>query len=104
MESDPQKISHDISIAIIQKDIGFIRETMAKMEGTMSQHDKLYARKEELTEVIKDMEQSHKDMRELIGKKVDNTDFAPIKRNINLVVGLVITAIIGALLSLVLKV
>lgn len=74
------KETQSTKIALIQKDIGFIKETM------------------------KDMKDSVGDVKEQLGSQyVSKDEFEPIKKLVYGVVGLFLTGIVGAILALVIR-
>ena len=95
--------SHDVSIALIQRDITYIRESLTKIDTTLSIFDRNFARKEELKAIEKSILEIHTDLKKELGKKVDHMDFDPIKKTLQKINWLMITGIVVALLALVIK-
>lgn len=95
--------NHNVSIALIQKDIQYIRESMAKIDMTLSVFDRNFARKEELQNFEKVMGDTFKEVKILIDTKVSNEDFAPMKTTLNRVNWLIISAVVVGLLSLIIR-
>ena len=99
----------------MQKDIGYIRESLTKIDTTMAIFDRNFARKEEiivLTETLKNFSSKletkadHTDVKnmiEILKTKVDHHDFDPIKKTLSRINWLIIAAIVGALLGLVIQ-
>lgn len=100
MENEKTKTNHDISIALIQKDIEYIKNNMTGINTSLQVMDKNYARHEDLAGIMKIYEELKKSM----DGKVNMADFEPIKSTLNRVNWLIITAIIGGLISLVIKI
>lgn len=99
MEPEKLKNQHDISIAIIQKDIEYIKQGMMSIQTQIQVLDKHYARHDDVAGVIKAMEV----MQKAIDSKVSVTDFEPIKTTLTRINWMLITTILGALLGLVVK-
>lgn len=100
MESEAQKNSHDISIALIQKDIEYIKQNIIGINTQIQLMDKHYARHEDLASLLKAQEE----LKRLLVEKVDKSDFDPIKKTLQRINWLIISAIVGALIALVIKV
>lgn len=111
-ENTKTKNGHEVSIALIQKDIQYMRESMTKIELTMSLIDKNFARKDELVQLeklvgdmAKNWETSQKELQkswdEKLKEKVNNSDFEPIKSTLTKINWMVIAAVLVGLLSLV---
>lgn len=94
---------HDISIALIQKDIGYIKDSVLKMETTIGVFDKIFARKDELKEISDSINGIRKDIKTDLDKKVDKEEFAPIKATLTRINWLVISGVVIALLALIIK-
>ena len=103
MEETKQEQSHDVSIALIQKDIGYIREAITKIDTTLAVYDRNFARKDELKEIEKGIEKLHIDIKVELAKKVNHDDFDPIKKTLSRINWMVISAVVVGLLALVLK-
>lgn len=99
-EENKTKTSHDISIALIQKDIEYIKNNVLGITTTLTMMDKNYARHEDLAGIMKIYEELKKQM----DNKVNIADFEPIKTTLNRVNWLIITALVGGLISLVIKI
>lgn len=100
METDHQKTSHEISIALIQKDVEYIKQNIAGINAQLQMMDKNYARHDDVTAVIKLVEE----LKKTLNGKVDVSEFTPIKSTLYKINWLLITAVIGAVLAIVLKV
>lgn len=92
METEPQKTSHDISIALIQKDIEYIKQNVTGINNQLQLMDKNYARHDDLTAVMKALD-----------GKVNNADFEPFKTTLSRINWLIIAAIVGGILVVVFK-
>lgn len=97
MESDSQKTSHDISIALIQKDVEYIKQSIVSINTQIQIMDKHYARHEDLSAIVKLQE----DFKKNLDTKLDKDDFDPIKKTLARINWLVISAIVIALIGLV---
>lgn len=94
---------HEISIALIQRDIQYINQTLQNIGVQIAAMDKNYARKDELRDIEKGLEQIHKDIKVELAKKVNHDDFDPIKKTLSRINWMVISAVVVGLLALVLK-
>ena len=104
MEQNQEKAEkHEISIALIQRDIQYINQTLQNIGVQIAAMDKNYARKDELREIEKGLEQIHKDIKVELAKKVNHDDFDPIKKTLSRINWMVISAVVVGLLALVLK-
>lgn len=105
MENQTQEKAekHEISIALIQRDIQYINQTLQNIGVQIAAMDKNYARKDELREIEKGLDQIHKDIKIELAKKVNHDDFDPIKKTLQKINWMVISAIIVGLLALVIK-
>lgn len=92
MESSDTKNQHDISIALIQKDIEYIKQNMVSIGTTLAMMDKNYARHDDLINLKKELD-----------TKLAISDFAPIKTTLARINWLIIATIVGGLISLVIK-
>lgn len=97
MENSKVKANHDISIALIQKDIEYIKNNVTGINAQLQMMDKNYARHEDLSVIVKMCEGLKKD----IESKVNLSDFEPFKTALNRVNWLIISAIVLGLISLV---
>lgn len=106
--------SHDVSIALIQKDIGYIRESLLKIDTTMALFDRNFARKDELValekgmekiveEFKKEMEKIDRVNKEELAKKVNNSEYEPVKKLLGRINWLLISTIIIAVLAFIIK-
>lgn len=98
-ELEKKEQSHDVSIAIIQNDIGHIRTSISDIKTTLGVFDKIFARKDELKDIERNVEDIHKEIKAELSKKVDHSDFDPIKKTLTQINWLLISAVVVALLS-----
>lgn len=118
MENDriiQKENSHDVSIALIQKDMQYCRESLGKMEITLTLMDRNYTKRDEFNGVVKLIEDigkkletkaDHADIKtlsEVLKGKVDNSDFDPIKKTLAKINWLMIAGVVVALLSLIIN-
>lgn len=101
METEAPKNNSIVDIALIQKDIQFITATLTRIEASTSNYDKIYARREELTDAIKSIEKVHSDISKSLDEKVDQKTFAPFERTLSRVNWLIISLFVTALAGLV---
>lgn len=99
MPEELQKVknNHDISIALIQKDIEYIKQSVNIITTQIQMMDKHYVRHDELSPFVKTIEQ-------LKTEKVDKTDFEPIKTTLYRINWLMIATVVGGVLALLSKV
>ena len=95
--------SHDVSIALIQKDMEYVRKSIENIETTIKVYDAHFARKEEVSAILKLIEKLDTETKLILSKKVDHSDFDPIKRTLYRINWLLIAAVVGALLALLIK-
>lgn len=115
----------DVAIALIQKDIGYMKESMTRIETTLAIFDRNFARKDELIKIekyIQDNERSiqksvdemeknmakgfdkvERDFKIGLDSKVDNKDFDPIKKTLSRINWMLISAVVIGLLGLLIK-
>lgn len=96
--------AHNVSIALIQKDIQYIRESIAKIDTTIAIFDKNFARKEEVVEFEKRMIAMDIEMNKKIEMKANQTDLDSINTTLSRINWLLIAGVVTALLSLVVNV
>lgn len=108
-----KETTHDISIALIQKDMQYVRESIAKIETSIAMMDRNYAKRDEFNSVVELVKQisqkietkaSHEDVKAVItalSTKVDHADFDPIKKILARINWIMISGVVVALLSLV---
>lgn len=113
-ETTPQKNSHDISIALIQKDIEYIKKSVESVTTTLAIMDKNFVRHDELITTTRNLDAiskaleskaNHADIVELINKltkvvegKVEIKDFDPIKTTLYRINWMLIAAVVGGIL------
>lgn len=102
-ENKKKEANHDVSIALIQKDISYIRESITKIDTTIALFNQHFARKDEMTSLEKVMEKMNVEFAEALNKKVDKDNFEPIKKTLQKINWMMISAFIVAILSLVIK-
>lgn len=112
-ENGTEKMSHEVAIALIRKDIGYISSSIGKIETAIVMMDRNYARREEFTSMvglIKELgvkiekKADHEDMKKIndaLSEKVDHKEFDPIQKALGKINWLLIAGVITALLSLV---
>jgi len=125
MEDKKQENTHDIAIALMQRDIAYVRESMKNIETTLAVFDRNFARKDEmqrlekiigdneksLVKKIEDMERELKktiqdDKKEIsnsLKEKVDTKEFEPIKKILQRINWIMIAGMVTALLSLIIQ-
>lgn len=114
-ESPQTKQGHEIAIALIQKDIEYIKKGMEGVTTTLAVMDKNFVRHDELASLTKLVEEltkavttkaSHDDIKGLTDAmklKVDKTDFEPIKSVLGRINWLLISTVIAGVLALLYK-
>lgn len=103
MESERTNKDHDIAIALIQKDIEYIKNTTSKIELTLAVFEKNFAKKDELKEIEKLMLGLKKDFISELSTKVNQSEFDPIKKTLNRINWIMISGVVVALLNLIIK-
>jgi type VI protein secretion system component VasA len=98
------KQSSDVAIALIQKDIEYIKESTRKIDETLKVFDRNFARKDELKEIEKILEKNYAEIKLEIARKVDHTDFDPIKKILYRINWLLISAVVFGILALIWKI
>jgi hypothetical protein len=113
-ENQNQSHLHEVTIAVMQKDVEYIKNSIGKIETTLAVFDRNFARKDELKELEKTIIAHDKELKEGLGKfektikeglasKTDNKDFEPFKKTMQRINWMVIATAIGALLNLIIK-
>jgi hypothetical protein len=101
---DMNENTHEISIALIQKDIQYIRESMAKIDLAISVFDRNFMRKEEAVNLQKQAEDVHKKILQQLESKLDKSEFEPIRSTLAKINWVIISALVVAVLALVVNV
>lgn len=99
-ENMKREQGHEVSIALMQKDIGYIRESMTKIETTLAVFDRNFARKEELKQIEKQIDDIHRDIKIALNGKADKKEFDPIKKTLYRMNWTLISSVITGLLVL----
>lgn len=94
---------HNVSIALIQKDIQYMRESMTKVESSFMLLDKNFARKDDFIGFEKGMAKIIEEHKKEIASKADASDLQKISSTLSRINWMLITAVIVGLLSLVIK-
>ncbi len=102
-ETPKQNQTHDTAIALMAKDISYIRESQQKMELTLATMDKDFARKSEIKDLEKTIVTLNENIQKELNLKVNNSDFDPIKTTLGRINWMIIAAIVAALLAFVVK-
>jgi hypothetical protein len=114
-ENSSIKKDHEIAIALIQKDIEYIKNSMEGVTTTLAVMDKNFVRHDELASLTKLVESltksleskaSHDDVKTLIDAmklKVDKSDFDPIRTTLGRINWILISTVIVGLLALLYK-
>jgi len=124
-EETTQQNKDVVAIALIQKDIGYIKESMTKIETTLAVFDRNFARKEEMSKLEKTLEDNERGIRKMVEQmdremkkgfddmekqltislkeKVDSRDFDPIKKTLSRINWIMIAGVVTALLSLIIQ-
>jgi len=77
-----KKQSDETSIALLQKDVTYILDSVKKIDLRMDVYDRNFARKDELKEFEKMFEKFLESNKKELDNKVDKTDFDPIKKTL----------------------
>jgi hypothetical protein len=95
--------NHDVAIALIQKDMEYVRKSVDKIDSALAVYDRNFARRSELDAIQKGIESIHTDLKTELAKKVDHSDFDPIKKTLTRINWLVISSFIIGLLALLVR-
>jgi len=95
--------NHDVAIALIQKDMEYVRKSVDKIDTALAVYDRNFARKSELDAIQKSIESIHIDLKTELTKKVDHTDFDPIKKTLTRINWILISSVVIGLLALLVK-
>lgn len=95
--------THDVSIALIQKDMEYVRKSLDKIDNTLLAMDRNYTRRDEFTSTLKVIEGLEKALKDGLAMKVDRDDFDPIKKTLSRINWMLIAAVVGRLLTLIVK-
>lgn len=96
--------THDVSIALIQRDIEYMKTSVVKIEAAIVVFERNFARKDELENIENLIIEMQKNTKALLDAKVDKNDFDPIKKTLQKVNWLMIAVVVGGLLSLIIQV
>lgn len=114
-ETYVEKTSHETAIALIRKDIEFISQSIGKIETAIIMMDRNYTKRDEFNSVVElvkainlklESKADHEDIKNIIkalDNKVDIKDFKPMNEGIKKLNMLVISTVVVALISLVIK-
>lgn len=113
-ESQKKANMHEVVIAVMQKDVEYIKNSITKIETTLAVFDRNFARKDELKELEKTIREQDKEIKDGMTKlektvkegltsKVDSKEFEPFKKTMQRINWMVIATAIGALLNLIIK-
>lgn len=113
-ENKETKSNHEVAIALIQRDVQYIKDSMNEVKTTLAVFDRNFARKDEVKEMEKLVREVEKDLKDgfnglektvKIGleSKVDRREFEPIKTTLTRINWLIISTVIIGLLSLVIQ-
>jgi len=94
---------HDVSIALIQRDMEYVRKSIDKIDATLAVFDRNFARKDELIAVEKKIDEGFKALNDKLAEKVDSKEFDPMKKTLQKINWLMIAGVVVALLSLVIQ-
>lgn len=101
MTDNEQKQIEDI--AILKNDMGHIRNSLSKVEGTLSLYDRHFARKDDVLKIENFLQTMHDEFKEELAKKVDNTVFEPIRKTLTRINWVLISAVVVGVLTLLFK-
>lgn len=114
-ENSQTKSNHEIAIALMGKDIEYIKKGMENVTLTLATMDRDFARRSEVTTIVETLKNinaslekkaTHEDITVLtkaLDNKVNNSDFDPIKSTLSRINWLLIAAVISGLLALLIK-
>lgn len=111
-ENPQTKNSHELAIALIQKDMEYIKKGMDSLTLTLTAMDRDFARRSEITalsEVLKKINESldkkatHEDFTKLslvVDSKVNKSEFDPIQKTLSRINWILISAVVTGLIAL----
>lgn len=111
-ETIQTKTGHELAIALMGKDIEYIKKAMENVTVTLGTMDRDFARRSEMTEFGKTLEKintalekkaTHEDIATLtkaLEGKVNNTDFDPIRTTLTRINWILISTVVAGLLAL----
>lgn len=106
---------HNVSIALISRDIQYIKESVSKLANDVNIMDKNFARRDELTLLTKTLDEivktlaskvdhsAHEEVKKTLDGKVNVTDFAPIKSVLYRINWILILTVVTGLIALLYK-
>lgn len=113
MEENLQtKSNHELAIALMGKDIEYIKKSMESVTLTLATMDRDFARRSEMAafgETLKKINESlekratHDDIKlinQALDKKVNHTDFDPIQKTLSRINWILISTVVAGLLAL----
>lgn len=108
-ENTSQKHSHEIAIALIQKDIEYIKKSSEKTATNIELMDKNFARRDEMTSILTTLttisntlekKADHADIFKALSLKVDTSEFEPIQKTLSRINWILISSVIVGLMAL----
>jgi hypothetical protein len=112
-EKEPSKkeeSKNSTAIALITQDIKYIKHDLSEIKGELKAVLGHYIHREEYNKKLEEVQLQidnriigiHERIKELCDEKLDISDFEPYQSTQKIIKGVVVTAIVGALLSLIL--
>lgn len=115
MEPEPIKHNHEVTIALMSKDIEYMKKSTEKIASAIELMDKNFARRDEMVSITKSLESmasiikekadksDHEALVKSLDGKVNVTDFSPIKSVLYRINWILISTVIIGLLALLYK-
>lgn len=115
MEPEPVKHNHEVTIALMGKDIEYMKKSTEKIANAIELMDKNFVRHDELAPTIKALDSiteaikakadkaDHVEFQKALDNKVNNTDFAPIKTVLYRINWILISTVVIGLIALLYK-
>lgn len=114
-ETQKEKVSHETAIALIRKDIEYVRTDITEIRNIFASMDRTYAKRDEFNSFIElvktiamklESKADHEDIKNIIKaleSKVDVKEFRPMNDALKKLTMIVISAVVVGLISLVIK-
>jgi hypothetical protein len=111
-ENPQTKSNHELAIALMGKDIEYIKKGMESVTLTLATMDRDFARRSEMAafgETLKKINDSlekratHEDIKiinQALDKKVNNSEFEPIQKTLSRINWILISTVVAGLLAL----
>lgn len=112
-ETPQIKTNHDTAIALMGRDVQYVREAIGKIETAITMMDRNYTRRDEFTSMVGlikeigvklEKKADHEDIKKIndaLKEKVNHTEFDPIQKSLSKANWLLIAGVITAIMSII---